>query len=253
MDHHVKEYIGVFIALLILTVVTVWIAQFDFGDLNIVVAMGVATIKAALVAFIFMHLKGDNWLNNTVFFSSFFFLALFVGFTLTDLLVRPAVSEVKINAVEPPASMQAAKMAELRNPTDELIKQGKELYAVQCATCHGATGLGDGPAAAAFNPKPRNFTNPEWKQGGTPAELYNTLVVGLGSMPAFPTLSVEERWAVVHYVRTMVPESKKPADNAESLKLIGLSADGKVDSSAQQETRPELPIDYIIKRMTQGS
>ncbi len=37
--------------------------------------------------------------------------------------------------------------------------KGKELYAKQCAGCHGPAGKGDGPAAAAINPKPVDFTN----------------------------------------------------------------------------------------------
>ncbi len=37
--------------------------------------------------------------------------------------------------------------------------KGKDLYAKQCAGCHGPAGKGDGPAAAAINPKPADFTN----------------------------------------------------------------------------------------------
>lgn len=37
--------------------------------------------------------------------------------------------------------------------------KGKEIYAKQCAGCHGPDGKGDGPAAAAINPKPRDFTD----------------------------------------------------------------------------------------------
>jgi len=37
--------------------------------------------------------------------------------------------------------------------------KGKDLYAKQCAGCHGPAGKGDGPAAAAINPKPTDFTN----------------------------------------------------------------------------------------------
>ncbi len=57
--HHVTPlvvYWGVFGALLVLTAVTVWIAQFHFGAATTLIAMAVATVKASLVALFFMHL-----------------------------------------------------------------------------------------------------------------------------------------------------------------------------------------------------
>ncbi len=55
-----RIYTMVLGALLILTLITVWVAQFDFGNWNIVVAMVVASIKAGLVTLFFMHLKYEN-------------------------------------------------------------------------------------------------------------------------------------------------------------------------------------------------
>ncbi|WKZ57841.1 MAG: cytochrome C oxidase subunit IV family protein [Bdellovibrionota bacterium] len=55
-----KTYLAILIWLLILTVVTVAAAQVDFGAMNAVVAMIIASIKALLVATIFMHLKFEN-------------------------------------------------------------------------------------------------------------------------------------------------------------------------------------------------
>lgn len=58
--HHIvpfKVNMAVGITLLILTTVTVWIAQFDFGAMDMVVAMTVATVKAGLVVAYFMHLN----------------------------------------------------------------------------------------------------------------------------------------------------------------------------------------------------
>lgn len=58
-------YIKVLVALLILTVVTVAISRVDFGALNLVVAMGIASVKATLVALFFMHLKYEDKLTWT--------------------------------------------------------------------------------------------------------------------------------------------------------------------------------------------
>jgi cytochrome c oxidase subunit 4 len=76
--------VGVFAALLILTFITVVVAGFDFGGLNIWVAMGVATVKAVLVGLYFMHLRYDSKFNLFIFLSSFVFLSLFLGFAMMD-------------------------------------------------------------------------------------------------------------------------------------------------------------------------
>lgn len=62
-DHapNVKLYIGVFAALMVLTVVTVWISKFHLS-IGAAIALGmlVASVKAALVAAVFMHLWGEK-------------------------------------------------------------------------------------------------------------------------------------------------------------------------------------------------
>lgn len=85
--HHVlplKTYLGVAAALLVLTVVTVVVAQIELGAWNIAVALAIAAIKASLVAFFFMHLYYDNKFYFIVFTIGILFLALFIGFTMID-------------------------------------------------------------------------------------------------------------------------------------------------------------------------
>jgi cytochrome c oxidase subunit 4 len=76
--------IAVFVALLVLTFITVAVTRVDLGPLNIWVAMGVATAKATLVALYFMHLKYDNRFNLLVFLGSFLFVGFFVAITMLD-------------------------------------------------------------------------------------------------------------------------------------------------------------------------
>jgi cytochrome c oxidase subunit 4 len=76
--------VTVFLALLGLTVVTVAVAYVDLGELNLFVALGIATVKALLVSWFFMHLMHDTGFNRLAFFSSFVFIGLFVSFTLMD-------------------------------------------------------------------------------------------------------------------------------------------------------------------------
>lgn len=75
---------SIFLALIVLTGVTVAVAYVDLGELNLFVALGIATVKAMLVAVFFMHLNHDSGFNRLAFFSSFIFVALFVSITLMD-------------------------------------------------------------------------------------------------------------------------------------------------------------------------
>jgi cytochrome c oxidase subunit IV len=77
--------LAVFGALIVFTVLTVSVTKVDLGGQgNFVVAMVIATIKAALVMAVFMHLVWDNRLNVLIFLSSFLFVSLFLTMALTD-------------------------------------------------------------------------------------------------------------------------------------------------------------------------
>lgn len=89
--HHIipfKVYLNVLIALLILTIITVWVAQFDFGQMNTVIAMAVASVKAVLVASFFMHLKYDSRVNLVILVSGVFFLVVMYVFCWLDIATR---------------------------------------------------------------------------------------------------------------------------------------------------------------------
>jgi len=85
--------VAVFIALLVLTALTVAATWVDLGPGNLFVAIGIATVKAALVALFFMHLRYDHPFYGLVFTLAILFLALFLGLTLVD--VRQTFPEVQ--------------------------------------------------------------------------------------------------------------------------------------------------------------
>lgn len=76
--------IGVFVALMLLTIITVGVSYLDLGAASLVIALIVAVIKAALVILFFMHLWWDRPFNAVVLVAAFFFVALFLGFTILD-------------------------------------------------------------------------------------------------------------------------------------------------------------------------
>lgn len=76
------------LALLVLTIITVTTSRIDFGFMNTVIAMLIASVKAGLVMSFFMGLKYDNMLNRAIFLCGFFFLALLWGYSVLDIWTR---------------------------------------------------------------------------------------------------------------------------------------------------------------------
>ncbi|MEZ6151375.1 MAG: cytochrome C oxidase subunit IV family protein [Pirellulaceae bacterium] len=80
----VWQLLAVFFALVGLTILTCYQASLDTGDLELILSLVIATIKAILVVLFFMHMIHDKPLNAVIFVSSFVFVALFIGFTMMD-------------------------------------------------------------------------------------------------------------------------------------------------------------------------
>lgn len=76
---------GTFFALIFLTVLTVYLSDnAELGSFELVVSMGIATVKSILVGAFFMHMYWEKGFNILVFLSSVLFFALFIGYTLMD-------------------------------------------------------------------------------------------------------------------------------------------------------------------------
>ncbi len=84
-----KTFILVWGVLLVLTAVTVYVARIDLGFLNVAVALTIATTKAGLVTFYFMHLKYENLTFKLMVLVCFVILAIFIGLTFFDTVYRP--------------------------------------------------------------------------------------------------------------------------------------------------------------------
>ena len=78
----------VWILLLVLTGITVGVSRLDLGAINIWAALGIATLKASLVVFYFMHLKSEPRLLVICLFITLLTLATFIGLTFLDVLYR---------------------------------------------------------------------------------------------------------------------------------------------------------------------
>lgn len=102
-----------------------------------------------------------------------------------------------------------------KNPipvNDQTMAQAKKVYEKECLSCHGAKGKGDGPAAEALEKPPRNLSVST--KGQTDGGIFWKISEGRKPMPTFSkTLGVDDRWAVIHYVRTLAGD-KPGADSA---------------------------------------
>ncbi len=129
---------------------------------------------------------------------------IIVGCSNQETATSPSTS---LDRPQPPAEY-ADKVSPKLSAAD--LETGMTKYQINCASCHGETGMGDGPAATALNPKPDPLatTSPElsdaylaWRisEGGNMAPFNS-------SMPSWKTLlSEEEIWQIVGYIRSLQP------------------------------------------------
>ncbi|MFI4973272.1 MAG: c-type cytochrome [Caulobacterales bacterium] len=99
--------------------------------------------------------------------------------------------------------------------TAATVEQGEKVYTDNCAACHGATGLGDGPAGRALSPRPANLA---WlsrmPMGRWDPYMYWTIAEGGApfgtAMPSFKdSLSKQETWAVIAYIQARLPAKSR--------------------------------------------
>jgi len=103
----VRFYVGIFMALVALTILTVKVSYYDFGSANILIAMAIATTKASLVAVFFMHLAHDKKFNALTFVAAFIFLGVFIVFTYDDLGRRGEIDNDYGGTVDPQTGLAA--------------------------------------------------------------------------------------------------------------------------------------------------
>lgn len=69
------------------------------------------------------------------------------------------------------------------------VNAAREVFNARCSACHGTSGHGDGPGAAALNPKPRNYTDKSWQASVTDEQIKKTILYGgaaVGKSPIMP-------------------------------------------------------------------
>ncbi|MCB9647162.1 MAG: c-type cytochrome [Deltaproteobacteria bacterium] len=93
------------------------------------------------------------------------------------------------------------------------MAEAKTIFETRCSTCHGLTGAGDGPAAAALNPKPRSYSDPEWQAKVTDDHIAQVIVKGGDSVGLSPLMTanpdLESKPEVVKGLVSIIRSYKK--------------------------------------------
>lgn len=157
----------------------------------------------------------------------------------------------------PPAKEGAKKAVNVQSlavATAEQVALGKTLYEVNCSSCHGKTGYGDGEKGANLNPPPRNFhQSGGWKNGYSVPGMWKTLENGIpgGSMAAYRLLPAEERMAMIHYIRASFLKdiSVPPPTSEEIAQLPGGGAGAAATAEVPEAPKPKIAVRDAIAQL----
>jgi mono/diheme cytochrome c family protein len=98
----------------------------------------------------------------------------------------------------------------LQNPVEADLRSldnGRTQYEVFCATCHGDTGLADGPVAKVF---PGVLPLVGVVKARTDGHIYTTIRYGRRRMPTYGRIPSRDRWDIVNYVRYLDQKGGRP-------------------------------------------
>jgi caa(3)-type oxidase subunit IV len=224
--HH-PNYRRIYVALLILLVISVAGPFIGIAWVTLITAFGIAVVKATMVVQNFMHLKWERRIVKWVLAASLALMALFWAGVAPDVMrhrghnwVNDAALAATARGIPAPHGEAESAGAEHASasgagepaaaPAAAPAFDAHGAFSTMCVTCHGSGGRGDGPGAATLDPKPANFTDPAFWRGKADAELVKAIREGGASvgrsaaMPAWGSLYSEaQAQALVAYLKTL--------------------------------------------------
>lgn len=217
--HHDVNYKKIYFTLLFLLVVSIIGPEFGILWVTLVTAFGIAVVKAYLVIENFMHLRWEKRLMKWMLTSSLVVMALMFFGIAPDVMRhegRNWVNEAAIAATE--RGIAGHDEGEAEEPVEVVeaepgVFNPRGQYNLACATCHGQAGDGNGPAGAALNPAPANFTDPAFWADRDRQRIYDVIRNGAASVGGSPlmvawnaTYDDEQIEALTDYVMGFQPE-----------------------------------------------
>lgn len=132
-----------------------------------------------------------------------------VGLVFAAGVAVAAEKDIKVPRVPAAELAKAKEMKSPLKPTPDVLAKGKAIFEGKgtCFTCHGNSGKGDGPAGAALDPSPRDFTNPAFHTIRTEGEMFWVVKngsAGTGMISYNPAMITdEEAWQAIAYERSL--------------------------------------------------
>lgn len=115
-------------------------------------------------------------------------------------VLAPPIGAVPISGKE-----VVSREAELRNPvapTEASLSQGKTLFDINCAMCHGQTPAESGLVGKKLVPPPPGLDH-DMVKGLSDSTIFKAITFGFGRMPPFQDkFTPQERWSLVNFLRT---------------------------------------------------
>jgi len=143
---------------------------------------------------------------------------MYRGEAVQPMSVAPRVMPSDTLPVHGDPPSRIAQMAALKNPLEasaQNLAHGQELYANNCAPCHGDDGAGNGSVVHLLKDHPKNIVSGSAKNLPD-GYIYAVIRNGIALMPSYAdAMSSDERWQVVLYLRSMQQSSKDQDKSAK--------------------------------------
>ena len=148
--------------------------------------------------------------------------------SLSEHQVQSLVSVLGFLWKDRPTTVEPITVPARPASTAAMVAEGKRHFGENCASCHGAGGRGDGPAADVIKDSfgnhipPRNLVSDTIRGGASPAQLYVRIAAGIPDgkdhwlMPQFRDLGPEKIWALVSYLEAEILPRRKSSDAART-------------------------------------
>jgi mono/diheme cytochrome c family protein len=192
----------------------------------------------ALITLGLLYVHRENMVNRN---------SVWPDVVVDSIYNRPA----KESLPEEGNAVEEVDLATLLNPTKAQIARGGLLFKINCSSCHGTEGKGDGPASSNLNPKPRDFhSETGWVNGRKLSQMFKTVSEGIpgSAMVSFAgTLSPDDRIAVIDYIRSL--SANFPKDSPQDIKAMGKS----YHLNEGWNTFTRIPPEEAMKQIEEGA
>lgn len=189
--HHV-DYRKIYFILLGLLVVSVAGPFLGIVWVTLITAFGVAIVKANLVIQNFMHLRWEKRLMKWMLTTSLILMALMMAGVSPDVLNHEGANWENLAAR---AATERGIDGEHAEAAEETVAEAEpaafnvqQMFNVVCASCHGTGGQGDGAAGMALDPRPANFTDPEFWATRDMERIVQVITEGAASVGGSPLM-----------------------------------------------------------------